>query len=496
MNAAEFLLANGADAHTAIECGDRAISYRDLRAAVQRAAGAWRAMGLATGDRVLINAPDGIDWAVAYLGVLWAGGVAVGLNNRLFERELSVVLAESGARFIWCDAGSAPMLERLLAALPEKPDVVPAGHDWDARVSAARPLPAVQFEEDSPALWIYTSGTTGVPKAVIHAQRTVLASDSFARGVLGLSAADRLYATSKLFFAYAIGNSLFAGLRLGATVILDGEWPSAERVAECVANHRPTVLFSVPTLYRKMLTNGVIAGIAKCGVRQYVSAGEAMPALLHQALTEATGRAPISGYGTSETLLLMFWRSEAGGSTQLSPGVAVRAAARGDAAMSDGAPQRIGIRHSSVALGYWRRPAQELDSFDNGWFSPGDLFRDAGGNWEFCGRTDDMLKISGQWVSTLAVEQALAKSCGESVQEMAAVGFPNHEGLTSIALFAIAVEGRAAEAKLSLDQGIAALPGFQRPRLIRWVGELPHTATGKLQRNKLAEQCRNEAAGA
>jgi acyl-coenzyme A synthetase/AMP-(fatty) acid ligase len=481
MNAAEFLLAAGDGGRLAIECGTRKITYGELRRAVAAATGAWRELGLAGGERVLIFAPDSIDWVIAYLAAIRAGGVAVGLNNRLFETELSVILAESKARFVWCDDESAALLSRLCSALPQPPRVV-ARVDWLTRLAAASPLPAAVLGNDDPALWIYTSGTTGVPKAVIHAQRTVLAADAFARGVLGLQASDRLYATSKLFFAYALGNALFAGLRLGATVILDGEWPNAERAAEVVAAHRPTVVFSVPTLYRKMLSSGAIAGFPAQGVRHLVSAGEAMPDTLAAGLHAAAGVAPVGGYGTSETLFLMFTRREDAGAVSLqpTPGTAVRATS------ADAAPQRIWIAHGSVALGYWQRPEQERDSFRDGEFSPGDLFRAGRDGWEFCGRTDDMLKISGQWVSTLAVETALGAACGDTVQELAAAGYTNADGLTSIALFGVAAENRADEARRRLGAAIAALPGFQRPRLVRWVDELPHTATGKLQRNRLA----------
>ena len=231
----------------------------------------------AQGERVLVFAPDGIAWVIAYLGAIWAGGVAVGLNSRLFERELSVVLSESGARFIWCNESSRALLERLLAQHRRS---AAAGHRRAMERSAWRPrlrFPPPKWPEDAMALWVYTSGTTGLPKAVMHAQRTVIASADFARDILGLGAQDRIYASSKMFFAYALGNSLCAGLRLGATVILDSEWPTAERVAEVVERHRPTALFSVPTLYLKMLQSGV-ARAAGRGRRAALRVGGRSPA--------------------------------------------------------------------------------------------------------------------------------------------------------------------------------------------------------------------------
>jgi len=272
---------------------------------------------------------------------------------------------------------------------------------------------------------------------------------------------------------------------LGAAVILDGEWPTAERVAEVVERHRPTTLFSVPTLYLKMLQTGVAARLRAAGVRHYGSAGEALPAAVRREWCEATGVAPVSGYGASETVVLAFYCDDDSARLKPSQGLEYRMRGGSDA----GAPQRLWLRHASVALGYWQRPEAERDSFADGWFSPGDLFRQhAAGALEFCGRDDDMLKISGQWVSILQIEQTLLGACAGCVEGMAAVGFENADGLVSIALFVVAASGQEAQAREHLEAGVAALPKLKRPRLVKWVSELPLTTTGKLQRRKLKEQ--------
>lgn len=489
MNAAAYLLATGQADASALECGAEHLTYGELRDAVARAAGGWRARGLGEGERVLVFAPDSIAWVIAYLGAMWAGGVAVGLNSRLFERELKVVLSESGARFIWCNESSRVVLERLLADIEDPPQLV-IDAQWTQALRAATPVPAAELADDAMALWVYTSGTTGLPKAVMHAQRTVIASADFARDILGLGAQDRIYASSKLFFAYALGNSLCAGLRLGATVILDSEWPTAERVAEVVERHRPTALFSVPTLYLKMLQSGVAARLAAAGVRRYASAGEALPATVRREWREATGVAPVSGYGASETVVLVFYCNDDSARLRPSPRLEYRLG-NGE----NSVPQRLWLRHPSIALGYWRRPELERDSFADGWFSPGDLFRQRDdGSLELCGRDDDMLKISGQWVSVLDVEQALLAACAGCIDSLAAVGFENAQGLVSIALFAVAARQQEARARERLAAGIAALPKLKQPRLVKWVSELPLTATGKLQRRKLKELLAESAA--
>jgi len=491
MNAAGILIAAGADARIAIECGERKLSYGELRGAVGHAAGAWRQLGLREDERVLVFAPDGIAWVIAYLGAIAAGGVAVGLNSRLFDKELAIILAESGARFICCEAGSLELLDRLCAQLEHPPRILVMdgeASEWRRLLGMAPVLPPVPRQPEDMAFWIYTSGTTGRPKAVIHAQRSVDACAAVAQQVLGLTANDRLYASSKLFFAYSLGNSLLAGLRLGATVILDGEWPTAERVAAICEQHHPTVLFSVPTLYHKIIQAGLAQRLKASGVRHFVSAGETLPASVRRALEEASGISPLSGYGTSETLCLMLYSRDDNGILRPTPLTEVRNC---DAFSEDetGMPRRLCVRHPSVALGYWQRPDAQAD-FHDGWFSPGDMFVPCEGEalaWEYSGRTDDMLKISGQWVSTIAVDQALLAACGDSVQELGSVALKNAEGLTEIAVFVVPAAGRSADAQARLAEGIAALPGFKRPRRIRYVEGLPRTATGKLQRNKLAE---------
>lgn len=484
MNAAEILLGVGADEAVAIECGERRVTYRDLRERVRRAAGAWQALGLQAGERVIVFAPDSDDWAEAYLGAIWAGGVAIGVNPRLSMRELAPLLKECEARFVWCEPSHEADLAALAASQGAAPDVVCAGgtrNDWTHALGAGPMAEAVQADAEAPALWIGTSGTTGTPKGVIHVQRVAVNAQAFACGILGLTAADRLYASSKLFFAYALGNSLFAGLRAGATVILDREWPTAERVEEMVAKHRPTLLFSVPTLYNKMLQTGIAARLADRGIRHFVSAGEALPSAIRQGWREQTGATLISGYGTSETLCLMLYSDDDSGRMKPTPLTEVRT----DSGISAERPQRIWVKAGTVARGYWKRPEADVD-FRDGWFSPGDQFlQHEDGRLEYAGRNDDMLKIAGQWVSTLWVEQALTSHCGDILQQLATVGVDSADGLTALAVLAVAAPGRQAEARRRLDEGIAALPGHRRPRWVHWLDALPLTPTGKLQRGKL-----------
>ena len=487
MNAAERLLCEGAPRSVALECGDDRIDYAALRESVRRAGGAWRALGVEPGTRVVILARDSIDWVVAYLGVVWAGGVAIGINPRLPAADLAPILAESEVRFVWCDEDVAAACCALAATLPAPPAVVarggPGAVDWTAALRAATPIDACDRRDDDPALWIGTSGTTGVPKGVVHPQRVAAGAESFARAVLAAGPGDRLYSSSKLFFAYALANSLFAGLRLGATVILDRERTSPERFRANVERHRPTLVFTVPTLYNRMLLEGIAPALAGHGIRHYVSAGEALPASVRDGWARATGLAPISGYGTSETLCLVLYADDDTGLLRLTPGTALHSGAT-----ESEVPQRIWLRSPALALGYWRRPEAEADGFRDGWFSPGDVFiRRGEDRLEYAGRSDDLFKVSGQWVSTLWIEHALSEACGDTVEQVAAVGAPTAEGLVAIAVLAIAAAGREDDARRRLAAGIECLPRHRRPSWVHWVQALPQTATGKLQRSRLRE---------
>lgn len=484
INAAEILLQDGEPETIALECADERLSYDGLRRRVQQAAAQWQALGLQPGGRVVIFASDSIDWVVAYLGVIWCGGVAIGVNPRLAMTELAPILNESEVSFLWCEADSVAALTRLLAAMTPAPTLIVGGpgSGWAQGTSQARQIEPVLQAADAPAFWIGTSGTTGVSKGVIHAQRAALQPHSFAAGVLNLSAGDRLYASSKLFFAYALGNSLFAGLRAGATVILDRQWPDPDRVLQMVREHHPSIVFCVPTLYAKLLQSGRAPELAVSGIRHFVSAGETLPATVRQAWRAATGLGIVSGYGTSETLCLMLYSLEDKGLLQVSPLTQLRFAPGADPRL----PQRIWLASSTVALGYWRRPQAQADGFVDGWYCPGDMFlRRSHGRLEYAGRSDDMLKINGRWVSTLWVERALAEAAGASVLQLACIGVPTQEGLTALALLVVAQPGQHETAAKRVAAGMQTLANYRRPRWVHWVEALPMTATGKLQRARL-----------
>jgi acyl-coenzyme A synthetase/AMP-(fatty) acid ligase/rubrerythrin len=483
MNAAQVLLADHDDARVALVCGSEQLSRGELREAVARAGTKWRTRGVRRGDRVAIKLPDSIDWVVAYLGAIWAGGVAVGVNPRVPAKEWLAILDAAGFLFILAEAGddTPEPWSRQVISLPE----------WRRELPHAAPCEAQPMGPEDPVLWVHSSGTSGHPKAVVHPQRIALEIERIGRERLGLTADDRIYASSKLFFAYPLANCILAGLKLGATVILDPQWPTAQGVVATIMARRANVLFSVPSLYRNLLKEGLAGQLAQCGVRLYVSAGEALPATLRDEWKRQLGCTIVNGFGASETLVLVLVDSDDGHGLRVSPGIEVAALADRAPAPQPGspapeAPERIIIRGSTIALGYWNRPDAQAAHFLDGAFAPSDLFERVDGGWRFAGRDDSLVKVYGRWVDLVDLEQRIALAC-PGIAEAAAVTVPDADGVDAVALFFVAQAGAPVLDAATLREHADRLPPYQRPRWLHPIEALPRTPTGKLVRRRLRD---------
>lgn len=480
MNAAAILLQSGESQHAALVTDAESVNYGTLRDATARAASAWRRRGLGRGERVAIKLPDGYPWVTVFLGTIWTGGVAVPVNARIADEEWRTILNQRPFRFI--------VAESRDDAPPEYRDLIVTLDEWLHDAGSAAPIAPEVVDPEAPAFWLHSSGTSGTPKAVVHAHRVALHAESVARDVLDVKAGDRLYASSKLFFAYSLGNSLFSGLKLGATVILDSQWPTAAGVAAIVAEQRPSVFFSVPSLYRNLLKEGHARRFAEHGVRVCVSAGEALPASLREEWRKENGITIVNGYGASETLSLVLVDEEADRGASPAPGVDIRKLAPG----IDGAPTRIRIDAPTLALGYWNRPEATAESFRDGAFCPADLFHYSDNvGWRFAGREDSLVKISGRWVNLIELEEHFSAAC-HGIAEAAAAAVPDDDGVAAIALFYVVKPGALADAEIALRGYAQTLPHHQRPRWQKSVAALPRTVTGKLLRRALQEMLRVE----
>jgi benzoate-CoA ligase len=506
LNAVEHFLGTAALARhgtrPALICGEQTLSYAELAAAVARAANALRALGVRPGDRVLLMMRDTPEFAAAWLGAVHAGAVAVALNTKLSEADYRHVRADSGARLAIIEDVFAWARPDLTAEEASAGSLAIAGASagpalsWREALARAAPRAAAhQTSAEDPAFWLYSSGTTGKPKGIIHAHRSVLQAGNGQRQVVGLAAGEYSFTTSKLFFAYALEHGFLGPLATGATAILEPDWPDAETALAVITRHRPATVFSVPTFYRNLLALGAERLAPFRGVRRFVAAGERLPAQLLEQWRAATGGEILSLYGMSETFCacMITPPGSSDGVRTGKPlvGVDTRLKTRAGEDAADGESAELWLRHPGLSLGYANRPEQTAAQFRDGWFCTRDLFtRDAEGFFSHQGRSDELLKIAGQWVQPGELEEAVAGD--PAISEVACVQVTDGEGFERLAMF-VATRGEAAQALAAAGRVCEEkLPRFKRPTWIRALAELPRTATGKVQRFKLRELIEQE----
>jgi benzoate-CoA ligase len=495
MNAADQLLGEGAlarhGARNALVCAGRTLSYAGLAADTARAANALRALGVRPGERVLLLLRDTPEFVAAWLGAVHAGAVAVALNSKLGEADYRHMIADSQARMLIADDGLLPVLGALAAELEREHRLV-RGADWQAQTARVAPhARAHAVRNGDAAFWLFSSGTTGRPKGIVHGHPSVLAAGQAQREVLGLGAGDTVFATSKLFFAYALETGMLGPLALGATAILHPDWPDIEQVCTLVERHRPTAVFSVSTFYRRLLALPPARLTPFREVRHFMSAGERLPQTVFEGWHSATGREILGIYGMSETFCVsMMTPLDSGGALRGGKpiaGVQVRLLADDGEEAEPGETGVLWVHHPALASGYANRPDATREQFRDGWFCTRDLFvRDAEGFYAHQGRSDELLKVAGQWVQPGELEEAVLGLA--AVAEAACVAAPDDDGFERLALF---VAARGVEPLEALAAAAAAceqkLPRHKRPKWILPVAELPRTATGKVQRFKLRE---------
>jgi benzoate-CoA ligase family protein len=490
-------VANGRGARSAIVTAETTTTYAELLGLVCRTANVLRAVGVRQGERVALLLPDGVAWAAAFFGALRIGAVAVPLNTRLSAVDWAAMLTDSGATVLIADARLVGHLTAARADGPGLAHVIVAGDgertSLEARQArASDTLTAEPMDDDAMAFWLYTSGTTGGAKAAIHRHGDLLACRHYGVDVLGATQGDRMLATSKLFFAYALGNALLIPLYVGALTFLDARWAEPDVVARTVAEFRPTLFFSVPTFYARLL-RAELAPDTFRSVRACVSAGERLPAEIYEAWRTRFGVEILDGLGATETIFMVLSNrpggSRAGSTGTVVPGTDVQLLDADGRCVSDGAPGILHVRTASASPGYWNRPDATRRAFADGWFRTGDVVvRDADGFYYHRGRADDVFKVAGQWVVPSDVEHVLLAH--PAVAEAVVVGAADAGGLVKAFAFVVAKNGARGERLADELAALTAerLPPHQRPRRIALVDELPRTATGKVQRFRLRER--------
>lgn len=503
MNAADELLApTRVAAHperVALLFDGERITYADLLTRINQFANGLRELGIDREQRVMLMLKDSPQMVSALLGCIKAGAVAVPINLRASAADLAGMLNDSRAKLLLIDSEFMPVYRAIASKVDASIRVHVAGHDSQGLPTLesisdgqSGDFDAAAMSPDDMAFWLYTSGTTGTPKAAVHLHHDVLLADRFPGEWLGVGAGDRIFATSKLFFAYSLGNNLFPALRLGATSVLFDGWPASTSIGAIVERHQPTIFVSVPTMYRNLLRDGIATRARFACVRHCVSAGERLPVVLFDRWKNATGLPIIDGIGSTESIYFFLANHpddlKPGSSGKPAPGAQVELRdEHGIAVPGFDTPGALWVKMDSIADRYWNQQARSNDAFVGSWFRTGDVYRrDPHGFYFHEGRADDMLKISGQWVSPAEVEEQVLKL--SQVADAAVVGASNMDGLVRLALF-IVPNSRADDPAATVSTIQSALSStlsiYKCPREVHLIDEIPRTATGKVQRFKL-----------
>jgi benzoate-CoA ligase len=511
-NFAQHLLdlnAGRADKHAYLDDAGP-LSYGALADRVRRLSAALGALGLRREDRILLLMHDTCDWPVVFLGALHAGIVPVAVNTLLTAADYAYMLGHSRAQAAFV---SAPLLPTLRAAMAEGDhdlqSVVVSRGDGARGAGADDTLDLEQVlarstlasasaatGADEPAFWLYSSGSTGRPKGAVHTQANLYwTAELYGKGVLGLTPDDVCFSAAKLFFAYGLGNALTFPLSVGATVLLMAERPTPDAIFKRWLEHRPTVFYGAPTGYAALLASPKLPARSEVVLRLCSSAGEALPRDIGERFARHFGCEVIDGIGSTE-MLHIFISNRPGDvryGTSGKPVDGYQAELRDDQGRAIAAAGEIGdlyVSGPSAALMYWGDRAKSRDTFQGAWTRTGDKYtRDDAGYYVYTGRSDDMLKVSGQYVSPFEVEAALMQHAG--VLEAAVIGIADADGLTRPKAFVVLKDPSRAGAGLSdeLKRFVKErLAPYKYPRVIEFLAELPKTATGKIQRVRLRER--------
>ena len=477
------------------------LTYGELADQVQRCSAALTALGLRREDRVLLLMHDCSDWVVSFLGALHAGVVPVCVNTLLTAKDYAYMLADSRAQAALVSGLLLPTLQTAMDGTPHevrhlivsRGQDLPAGaHDWARLVAAHAPGAGADTHGDEPAFWLYSSGSTGAPKGTVHTQANLYwTAELYGKGVLGLRESDTVFSAAKLFFAYGLGNGLSFPLSVGASVVLMAERPTPQACFKRMTEHQPTVFYGAPTGYGGMLAAPDLPARSAVSLRLCSSAGEALPRDIGERWTAHFGCEIIDGIGSTE-MLHVFLSNRPGdvryGTTgKPVPGYEVQLRDEdGSVITGHNLIGDLYIQGPSAALMYWNNRAKSRDTFQGPWAKSGDKYtRDPDGYYTYAGRNDDMLKVSGIYVSPFEVEATLVQHT--AVLEAAVIGKTDDDGLTKTKAYVVLKAGwNASEADLQAFVKEKLAP-YKYPRFIEFVNELPKTATGKIQRFKLRE---------
>jgi len=505
MNAADLFvdenLRRGREGKVAVYYQDREITYARVGELVNRTGNGLRELGVRMEERVMLLLVDCPEFVYAFFGAIKIGAVPVPVNTMLKPHDYEYLVNDSRGRVLVVSEALLAQIEPVRSRLRYVRHIVVVGRTGQPRDTgfedmvraASAELDPEPMSKDDPCFWLYSSGTTGFPKGAVHLQHDmVYCAELFGKQVLGLTEMDRTFSVAKLFFAYGLGNSLYFPFRVGASTVLYPGKPDPVVHFETIERRRPTVFFAVPTAYAAMLAlPDAERKYDTSSLRLCVSAGEMLPAALWERWQERFGTEILDGIGSTEVLHIFIsnrpGRCKAGSSGELVPGYDARIVD------SDGAPVPRGqvgdllVKGESTCALYWNQHAKTKSTMEGDWIRTGDKYiRDEDGYFWYQGRSDDMLKVGGIWVSPVEIESALVAH--PAVLECGVVGAEDADQLVKPKAYVVLKSGHpdSAETARELQAFVRErLAAYKYPRWVEFVSELPKTATGKIQRFKL-----------
>ena len=488
----------------AIECGDERVTYGQLSTRVNQFGHALKSLGVRMEERVLLLLLDTPAFAVSFFGAIKIGAVPVPVNTLLKPADYKYLLNNSRARIAVASDSLLPLIQSIpRSELPylEKIIVVgeaPKGTAALTNLLENQPaeLEAAPTHKDDAAFWLYSSGSTGPPKGCVHLQHDmVVSSERYAKAILNISDNDRCFSAAKLFFAYGLGNGLYFPLSVGATSILLPGPPRPQSIFEVIERHRPTLFFSVPSNYVKLLEHPASEKeFDLSSVRYGISAGEALPAAVFHRFKQRFGVEILDALGSTEALHMMISNApdaiRPGSSGKVLPGFEAKIVDDNDHPVAPGEIGNLLVKADSTCAGYWNEHEKTKATISGDWLRTGDKYhQDADGFYWYAGRSDDMVKVSGVWVSPIEIERVLSEH--PAVREVAVVFRPDANQLPKPAACVVLRDGTAGSpefARQLQEFVLEHLPVYKRPHSIEFHAELPKTATGKVQRFKLREK--------
>jgi benzoate-CoA ligase family protein len=490
-------IAQGRGGKIAIYYETQKITYQEVFEKVNRTGNALRDLGIEVENRVLLILPDSPEFAYSFFGAIKIGAVAVPTNPWMFAKDYGYLINDSRARAIVVHESVLPEIEKIWNDTPFLKRVIVVGAARGKALSyaeviahASEKLDPEKTTKDDVCFWGYTSGSTGTPKGAVHLQHDMITiTDLFVKPVLGMSGHDLCFSASKMFFSYGLGNSLYFPFRFGASTVLWPEKPDPEKILQVVEKYRPTFFFSVPTLYARFLR--VQKKYDLSSLRICLSSGEPLPPALFHQWKDSTGLELLDVVGSTEAahdfLANRPGRAKAGSSGEVTPAFEAKIVDDDGRELPIGQVGNLMVKGDANSPYYWNKHEQTKRTMQGEWLKTGDTYYcDGEGYYWYCGRSDDMMKVGGLWVSPIEIENTLMEH--PAVLESGVIGDTDADGLLKPKAFVLLKSEfkPSPELRLELQNHVKSkLAPYKYPRWVEFVEDLPKTVTGKIQRFRL-----------